>query len=104
MKGFFVSLNLILAALLVTTVVLADDVEDIKALEMEVRVQESAGNTAGFYQYMTPEFTIFPLRREPRRRSYENNRASQPLAFPLTERKWASPSLRRIVRTSGSMT
>ena len=60
MKGFFVSFNLILVALFLTTAVLADDVEDIKALEMEVRVQESAGNTAGFYQYMVPEFTIFP--------------------------------------------
>ena len=60
MKGFFVSLNLILAALFVTTVVFADDVDDIKAAEMDARVQESAGNTAGFYKYMVPEFTIFP--------------------------------------------
>jgi len=60
MKGFFISLNLTLAALFLTTAVLADDVDDIKALEMDARVQESAGNTAGFYQYMAPEFTIFP--------------------------------------------
>jgi|AP82_1055514.scaffolds.fasta_scaffold289723_1 ketosteroid isomerase-like protein len=60
MKGFFVSLNLILVALFLTTAVFADDVEDIKALELEVRIQESAGNTAGFYNTMVPEFTIFP--------------------------------------------
>ena len=60
MKGFFFSLNLTLVALFVPTAVFADDVDDIKALELEVRIQESAGNTAGFYKYMVPEFTIFP--------------------------------------------
>ena len=51
MKGFFISLNLTLAALFLTTAVLADDVDDIKALEMDARAQEGAGNVDGYFQY-----------------------------------------------------
>ena len=60
MKGFFISLNLTLAALFLTTAVLADDVDDIKALEMDARVQESAGNVDGYFQYKGSGYTIPP--------------------------------------------
>lgn len=63
MKGFFISLNLTLAALFLTTAVLADDVDDIKALEMDARVQESAGNVDGYFQYKGSGYTISPPTR-----------------------------------------
>lgn len=61
MKGFFISLNLTLAALFLTTAVLADDADDIKALEMDARAQEGAGNVDGYFQYKGSGYTIPPL-------------------------------------------
>ena len=63
MKGFFISLNLTLAALFLTTAVLADDVDDIKALEMDARAQEGAGNVEGDIQYKGSGYPIFPPTR-----------------------------------------
>ena len=52
--------TLFVVGMFLTTVAMADDVDDIKAAELDSRAQEKAGNVDGVYNYMVPEFSIFP--------------------------------------------
>ncbi len=46
--------------MLAIAVAMADDVEDIRAAELDSRAQEKAGNADGVYDYMVPDFSIYP--------------------------------------------
>ena len=46
--------------MLATAVAMADDVEDIRTAELDSRAQEKAGNADGVYDYMVPDFSIYP--------------------------------------------
>jgi hypothetical protein len=63
MRVWIATLRILAAALLLTTTVLADDADDIKALEMDARAQEGAGNVDGYFQYKGSGYTIFPPTR-----------------------------------------
>ena len=63
MKGWIATLKVLAAGMLLTTAVWADDADDIKALEMDSRAQESAGNVEGYFQYKGSGYTIFPPTR-----------------------------------------
>lgn len=53
--------TLFVIGMLATAVAMADDVDDIRAAELDSRAQEKAGNADGVYDYMVPEFSISPL-------------------------------------------
>ncbi len=50
--------TLFVIGMLATAVVMADDVADIRAAELDSRAQEKAGNADGDYNYMVPDFSI----------------------------------------------
>ena len=52
--------TLFVIGMLATAVAMADDVDDIRAAELDSRAQEKAGNADGVYDYMVPEFSISP--------------------------------------------
>ena len=52
--------TLFVIGMLATAVAMADDVEDIRAAELDSRAQEKAGNADGVYNYMVPDFSIYP--------------------------------------------
>ena len=63
MRVWIATLRILAAALLLTTTVLADDADDIKALVMDARAQEGAGNVDGYFQYKGSGYTISPPTR-----------------------------------------
>ena len=60
MRAWIATLTVLAAGMLLTTGVLADDADDIKALEIDSRAQEMAGNVDGYFQYKGSGYTIFP--------------------------------------------
>ena len=60
MRAWIATLTVLAAGMLLTTGVLADDADDIKALEIDSRAQEMAGNVDGYFQYKGSGYSIFP--------------------------------------------
>jgi len=52
--------TLFVIGMLATAVAVADDVDDITAAELDSRAQEKSGNADGVYNYMVPDFSIYP--------------------------------------------
>ena len=52
--------TLCVVGMFLTTVTLAEDVDDVKAAEVDFRAKESAGNVDGYFAYKAPTYSIFP--------------------------------------------
>ncbi len=52
--------TLLVVGMFLTTVAIADDVDDVKAAEMDFRAKESAGNVEGYFAHKAPTYSIFP--------------------------------------------
>lgn len=55
--------GLFVAGMFLTTPMLADDAEDVKAAETDFRAKESAGNVDGYFAYKASTYSIFPPTR-----------------------------------------
>jgi ketosteroid isomerase-like protein len=60
MKTLMTTLTMTLMSLLLTNGAFADAADDVRVAEMDSRAQEKAGNADGVYDYMVPDFSIYP--------------------------------------------